>query len=53
MPVCIRLKRTVTRVLAVMETARGDTLPDWNRFADNYQRLAFDLGAAMQAAECR
>ena len=53
MPVCIRLKRTVTRVLAVMETARGDTLPDWNRFADNYQRLSFDLGAAMQAAECR
>ena len=52
-PICIRLKRTVTRVLAVMETARGDTLPDWNRFADNYQRLSFDLGAAMQAAECR
>ena len=52
-PICIRLKRSVNRVLSVMENARGDTPPDWDRFADNYQRLAFDLGAAMQAAECR
>jgi hypothetical protein len=52
-PVCIRLKRTVTRILAVMDTARGQTLPDWNRFADHYQRLAFDLGAAIRAADCR
>ena len=52
-PVCIRLKRTVTRVLAVIETARGQTLPDWNRYADNYERLVFDLGAAIRAAECR
>jgi hypothetical protein len=30
-PVCIQLKRTVTRVLAVMETAKGETLTDWDR----------------------
>lgn len=52
-PVCIRLKRTVTSVLSLMETAKGAFLPDWDRFADNYQRLAFDLGAAMRTAECR
>ena len=52
-PVCSQLKRTVTHVLAVMETARGQALPDWSRFADHYERLAFDLGAAMHAADCR
>ncbi|WP_372682577.1 hypothetical protein [Desulfosarcina sp.] len=52
-PICLRLKRTVNRVLEVIETARGDTPPHWDRFAGDYQRLAFDLGAAMQAAECR
>jgi hypothetical protein len=52
-PVCLRLRRTVNRVLAMMENARGDTLPDWDRFAGDYQRLAFELGVAMQAAECR
>ena len=52
-PICIRLKRTVNRVLSVMENTRGETPPDWDRFADDYQRLAFDLGAALQAAECR
>ena len=52
-PICIRLKRTVNRVLTVMENARGDTPADWERFAGDYQRLAFDLGAAMRAAECR
>ncbi len=52
-PVCSRLMRTVTQVLAVMETARGQTLPDWNRLADNFERLAFDLGVAMHAADCR
>lgn len=51
-PVCNRIKRTVTRVLSIMETAKGAPLPDWDRFADNYQRLSFDLGAAMRAAEC-
>jgi hypothetical protein len=52
-PVCNRLKRTVTDVLAMMETAGTSPFPDWNRFADNYQRLAFDLGSAMHAAGCR
>ncbi len=52
-PICIRLKRTVNRVLTVMENARGDTPADWERFAGDYQRLAFDLGAAIRAAECR
>jgi hypothetical protein len=52
-PVCIRLKRTATRVLAAMEIARESTPSDWDRFADDCQRLVFDLGLAMQAAECR
>lgn len=52
-PVCNRLRRSVTKVLSLMETAGGDPLPEWDRFADNFQRLAFDLGAAMRAAECR
>jgi hypothetical protein len=51
-PVCIRLKRTTTHVLTIMETARGQTLPDWDRFADNYERLVFDLGTAIRAADC-
>lgn len=52
-PVCSRLKRTVNRVLSLMETARVEALPEWNRFAERYQRLSFDLGAAMHTAECR
>jgi hypothetical protein len=52
-PVCNRLKRTVTDVLAMMETARATPLADWDRFADNYERLSFDLGSAMRAAGCR
>lgn len=52
-PVCNRLKRSVTGVLAMMETARQSPLPGWDRFADNYQRLSFDLGSAMRAAGCR
>jgi len=52
-PICIRLKRTVTRVLAVMETARGHALPDWDRYAEHYERLVFDLGAAIRAGDCR
>ncbi len=51
-PICIRLKRTVNRVLTVIENARGDTPPDWDRFAGDYQRLAFELGAAIRAADC-
>ena len=53
LPVCSRLKRTVNRVLSLMETARHERLPEWDRFAGRYQRLAFDLGAAMHTAECR
>ena len=53
LPVCSRLKRMVNQVLSLMETARHDRLPNWDRFAERYQRLAFELGEAMQAAECR
>lgn len=53
LPICSRLKRTVNDILSRMETARHEQLPDWDRFADRYQRLAFDLGAAIHAAECR
>ena len=52
-PVCSRLKRTVNQVLSLMETARQEHLPEWRRFERRYQRLAFDLGAAMHTAECR
>ncbi len=52
-PVCSRLKRTVSDVLSMMETAKVQRLPDWSRFADNYERLAYDLGAAINAADCR
>jgi hypothetical protein len=51
-PVCNRLKRTLNNVLALTEKAKRESLPDWQRFADNYQRLAFDLGLAVRAAEC-
>ena len=53
LPVCNRLKRTVTRVLSVIETANSQTIPGWDRFADNYQRLAFELGVTLRAAGCR
>lgn len=53
LPVCSRLKRTVNRVLSRMETAQYDRPPDWQRFAERYQRLAFDLGSALHAADCR
>lgn len=53
LPVCSRLKRTANQVLSLMETARHERLPNWDRFAERYQRLAFELGAAMHAAECR
>ena len=52
-PVCSRLKRTVTRVLAVMETTRRHAVPDWDRFANKYERLVFDLGTAIRTADCR
>jgi hypothetical protein len=52
-PICIRLKRTVNRVLSVIESAKADTPSDWDRFEGDYHRLVFDLGSAIQAAECR
>jgi hypothetical protein len=51
--VCNRLKRTLTGVLSMMERAKQTPIPDWNRFAANYQRLSFDLGSAIRMAECR
>jgi hypothetical protein len=51
--VCQRLKRTATEVLLVMEIARGQVPPGWHRFSDRYERLAFELGMAMQTAGCR
>jgi hypothetical protein len=36
-----------------METARGQTLTDWDRFADNYERLVFELGTAIRTAACQ
>ena len=53
LPVCNRLKRTLNGVLSMMQTARKSSLPDWERFAAGYQRLSFDLGLAVRAAECR
>lgn len=51
-PVCHRLKRTLNEVLSTMESARQSDLRQWNRYAQNYQRLAFDLGTAIRTAEC-
>jgi hypothetical protein len=52
-PVCSRLKRTVTRVLVMMKTASQAPPPEWDRFADRVQRLTFDLGTAIRVAQCR
>lgn len=52
-PACNRLKRSVNRVLATMEAADKDAVPDWHRYAHNFQRLSYDLGMAINAAECR
>ena len=43
-PACNRLKRSLTGILSMMEKAGNPPLPDWERFADHYQRLSFDLG---------
>ena len=53
LPVCNRLKRTLIGVLSMTQTARNRPPEDWDRFADAYQRLAFDLGTALRAAQCR
>jgi hypothetical protein len=52
-PVCNRLKRTLTHALSVMENARENNQADWERFADEYARLVFDLGLAIRLADCR
>ena len=52
-PACNRLKRSLNTVLSIMETAKTEPPPHWDRFANNYQRLSFDLGSAVRAAECR
>jgi hypothetical protein len=51
-PVCNRLKRTLNKVLSTMESTRQSDSRQWNRYAQNYQRLAFDLGSAIRTAQC-
>jgi len=51
-PVCHRLERTLNRVLSTMASTRQSNSRHWQRYAQNYQRLAFDLGAAIRMAEC-
>jgi hypothetical protein len=51
-PVCNRLKRAVTSVLSITEKAKHTALPEWDRYAGNYQELSFELGATMRAAQC-
>jgi hypothetical protein len=51
-PVCSRLKRTLNEVLSTMASARQSELRQWNRYAQKYRRLSFDLGAAIRTAEC-
>ena len=53
LPVCHRLKRTLVTVLTTMEAAKRAGSEDWQRFAGRYERLAFDLGAAIGTAQCR
>lgn len=53
LPVCSRLKRSLANVLTMMETSKQTPLPGWDRFAANYQRLSFELGSALHAAQCR
>ncbi|WP_319524045.1 hypothetical protein [uncultured Desulfosarcina sp.] len=52
LPVCNRLKRALNRVLSTMASARQSQSQQWERYAQNYQRLSFDLGAAIRTAEC-
>jgi hypothetical protein len=53
MAACIRLKRTTTDVLSTIQAAEAQPPPQWNRFADRYQRLAFELGRTLGALECQ
>lgn len=50
--VCSRLKRSLTRVLSMRGKSKEKPPTDWNRFADKYDRLSFDLGMTMLAAQC-
>jgi len=50
--VCSRLKRNLNEVLSTMASARQSNLRQWNRYAQKYQRLSFDLGTAIRMAEC-
>ena len=52
-PVCRRLRRTLVTVLTAMETGRVTGSEDWKRFAKSYERLSFELGSAINAADCR
>ena len=47
-----QLGDTASAVKSTMESAQSGTLPEWNRFADNYRRLSIDLSNLMQAAQC-
>jgi len=51
-PVCNRLKRALNRVLSTMASARQSDSREWKRYAQNYQRLSFDLGSAIRTAQC-
>ena len=53
LPVCNRLKRTLMSVLTTMETAESTPSADYQRLVAHYERLAFELGAAVAAADCR
>ena len=53
LPICNRLTRTLMTVLTTMETAKTAEREDWQRYARNYERLAFELGSAVAAANCR
>lgn len=52
-PVCHRLKRALSAVLTTMQSNGDATSPEWDRYADAYQRLAFELGRAIRTAQCR
>ena len=51
--VCDRLKRTLATVLSDIRAAEQTPSPAWKRFAERYDRLAFDLGLTLKRARCR
>ena len=50
--VCIRLERILLDVLSMIETAKNQPPPDWDRFSHKFERLAFDLGSVLKEAGC-